>query len=61
MYPVIDWEQDAAGFWRIRVAVKGETVTFKFDAWPDDVDVQDAAARYAAMTQEQAHAPANSD
>lgn len=61
MYPVIDWEQDAAGFWRIRVAVHGETVTFKFDVWPDDVDVQDAAARYAAMTQEQAHAPANSD
>ena len=41
--------------------INGETVTFKFDVLPADADVQAAAERYAAMTQEQAHAPADTD
>lgn len=54
MYQVIDWEQDIAGKWRIRVDVAGQTVMFKFDQWPDDEAVQAEAARYDAMMQEMA-------
>lgn len=54
MYQVIDWEQDIAGKWRIRVDVAGQTVMFKFDERPDDEAVQAEAARYDAMMQEMA-------
>lgn len=56
MYQIIDWEEDVAGKWRIRVDIDGQTVMFKFDEWPDDEVVQAEAARYAAMTREQADA-----
>ena len=52
MYQVIDWEQDVAEKWRIRVDIAGQTVMFKFDEWPDDEAVQAEAARYDAMMQE---------
>ena len=52
MYQVIDWEQDVAGKWRIRVAIAGQTVMFKFDEWPDDEVVQAEAARYDAHMQQ---------
>ena len=54
MYKVIDWEEDVAGKWRIRVDIAGQTVMFKFDEWPDDEAVQSEAARYDAMMQEAA-------
>lgn len=54
MYKVIDWEEDVAGKWRIRVDIAGQTVMFKFDEWPDDEVVQAEAARYDAMMQEMA-------
>ena len=54
MYKVIDWEEDVAGKWRIRVDIAGQTVMFKFDEWPDDGAVQAEAARYDAMMQEAA-------
>lgn len=54
MYKVIDWEEDVAGKWRIRVEIAGQTVMFKFDEWPDDEVVQSEAARYDAMMQEAA-------
>ena len=54
MYKVIDWEEDVAGKWRIRVEIAGQTVMFKFDEWPNDEAVQSEAARYDAMMQEQA-------
>lgn len=54
MYQVIDWEEDVAGKWRIRVEIAGQTVMFKFDEWPDDEAVQAEAARYDAMMQEMA-------
>ena len=54
MYKIIDWEQDLADKWRIRVEIAGSTVMFKFDEWPDDEAVQAQAARYDAMMQEQA-------
>ena len=54
MYRVIDWEEDVAGKWRIRVEIAGQTVMFKFDEWPDDEVVQSEAARYDAMMQEMA-------
>lgn len=54
MYQVIDWEQDVAGKWRVRVEIAGQTVMFKFDEWPDDTVVQAEAARYDAMMQEAA-------
>lgn len=54
MYKVIDWEEDVAGKWRIRVEIAGQTVMFKFDEWPDDEVVQAEAARYDAMMQEMA-------
>ena len=52
MYQVIDWEQDVAEKWRIRVDIAGQTVMFKFDEWPDDEVVQAEAARYDAAMQE---------
>lgn len=55
-YPIIDWEEDVAGKWRIRVNIDGQTVMFKFDEWPDDDVVQAEATRYAAMMREQADA-----
>lgn len=54
MYKIIDWEQDVADKWRIRVEIAGNTVMLKFDEWPDDETVQAQAARYDAMMQEQA-------
>jgi hypothetical protein len=54
MYKIIDWEQDVADKWRIRVEIAGNTVMFKFDEWPDDETVQAQATRYDAMMQEQA-------
>ena len=54
MYKVIDWEQDIAGKWRIRVDIAGRTVMFKFDEWPDDEAVQAEAARYDTIVQEMA-------
>ena len=54
MYKVIDWEEDVAGKWRIRVEIAGQTVMFKFDEWPDDEVVQAEAARYDALMQEMA-------
>jgi len=58
-YPIIDWEQDVAGKWRIRVAIDGATVMFKFEDWPDDEVVQAEAARYVAVMREQADAASN--
>jgi hypothetical protein len=56
MYKIIDWEQDVADKWRIRVNIAGNTVMFKYEDWPDDETVQADAARYDAITQEQADA-----
>ena len=60
-YPIIDWEEDVAGKWRIRVDIDGQTVMFKFDQWPDDAEVQAEAERYAALMREQANAASNTD
>ena len=54
MYKIIDWEEDAADKWRIRVEIGGSTVAFKFEEWPDDEVLQNEAARYDTMMQEQA-------
>ena len=54
MYDVVDWEEDAAGKFRYRVIVSGRTVMFKFQEQPSFQDVQDIAASYDAMMQEQA-------
>jgi hypothetical protein len=54
MYKIIDWEQDVANKWRIRVEIADSTVMFKYEEWPDDEVVQADAARYDAMMQEQA-------
>jgi len=61
MYEIIDREKDVAGKWRIRVAISGQTVTFKFQSDPTDEEVQVEAARYDAMMQEQSDAAPNSD
>jgi hypothetical protein len=52
MYEIIDREEDTAGKWRIRVAISGATVSFKFQSDPTDEEVQAEAARYDAMMQE---------
>ncbi len=54
MYQIIDWEQDLAGKWRVRVDITGNTVMFKFSEQVADEVVQVEAARYDAMMQEQA-------
>jgi hypothetical protein len=61
MYEIIDREEDTAGKWRIRVAVNGQTVAFKFQNDPTDEEVQAEAARYDAMMQEQSNAAPNTD
>ena len=61
MYEIIDREEDVAGKWRIRVAINGQTVTFKFQDDPTDEEVQAEAARYDAMMQEQSDAAPNPD
>jgi hypothetical protein len=61
MYEIIDREQDDAGKWRIRVAISGQTVAFKFQHDPTDDEIQAEAARYDAMMQEQSDAAPNTD
>jgi len=61
MYEIIDREEDVAGKWRIRVAIGGQTVAFKFQSDPTDEEVQVQAARYDAMMQEQSDAAPNTD
>jgi hypothetical protein len=61
MYEITDREQDVAGKWRIRVAINGESVMFKFQDNPTDEEVQAEAARYDAMMQEQSDAAPNTD
>jgi hypothetical protein len=56
MYEIIDVEQDMADKYRVRVAIGGQTVSFKFQDQPDDDAIQAEAARYDAMRQEQANA-----
>jgi len=56
MYEIIDVEQDMADKYRVRVAIGGQTVAFKFQDVVSDEEVQAAAARYDAMMQEQANA-----
>jgi hypothetical protein len=56
MYEIIDREEDTAGKWRVRVAINGETVAFKFQHDPTDEEVQAQAARFDAMMQEQVEA-----
>jgi hypothetical protein len=61
MYEIIDREEDTAGKWRVRVAINGQTVSFKFASDPTDEEVQAEAARYDAMMQEQSDAAPNTD
>lgn len=61
MYEVIDSEIDEAGKTRVRVAINGQTVMFKFQSSPTDDDVQAEATRYDAMMQEQANGAPNTD
>lgn len=61
MYEVIDTELDMAGKTRVRVAISGNTVMFKFQSEPTDDEVQAEAARYDAMMQEQANGAPNTD
>lgn len=61
MYEVIDSEVDMAGKTRVRVAISGETVMFKFQDEPTDEEVQAEAARYDAIMQEQANVAPNPD
>ena len=61
MYEVIDTELDMAGKTRVRIAINGETVMFKFQSDPTDEEVQAEAARYDAMMQEQANGAPNSE
>lgn len=53
MYDIIDKEVDEAEKARVRVAINGETVMFKFQSNPTDEEVQAEAARYDAMMQGQ--------
>lgn len=48
MYTIIDWEQDIAGKWRVRVDIAGSTVMFKYDEQVDDATVYAEAERYEA-------------
>jgi leucyl aminopeptidase (aminopeptidase T) len=55
MYDIIDREIDEAGKTRVRVAINGESIMFKFQSNPTDEEIQAEAARYDAMMQEQAY------
>ena len=58
-YEVTDWEQDEAGKYRYRVVIADSSVMFKFQEFPTDEQVQEVAARYDAIMQEQADAIAD--
>jgi len=58
-YEVLSWEQDVAGKFRYRVAIGDSSVVFKFQTFPTDEEVQEVAARYDAIMQEQANAIAD--
>jgi hypothetical protein len=58
MYNIVDSETDEADKTRVRVEINGQTVMFKFQDEPTYAEVQETAARYDAMMQEQADAPA---
>ncbi|HSG62501.1 MAG TPA: hypothetical protein VLA24_13825 [Pseudomonadales bacterium] len=58
-YKVTDWEQDVAGKFRYRVVIGDSSVVFKFQEFPTDEEVQEVAARYDAIMQEQADAIAD--
>lgn len=60
MYQVIDQGVDEADKTRVRVSINGQTVMFKFQEEPTYLEVQEAAARYDALMQEQADAASNS-
>lgn len=47
-HPIMDWEQDAAGKWRVRVAVGDDVVMFKFPIQVEDTVVQIEVERYIA-------------
>lgn len=61
MYEIIDREEDTAGKWRVRVAINGQTVAFKFQDDPTDEEIQAEAARFDAMMQEQSDAAPDTD
>jgi len=48
MYEIIDEEIDLAGKYRVRVAIRGVTVMFKYDFSPTVERVEEDAARYEA-------------
>jgi hypothetical protein len=61
MYEIIDREEDTANKYRVRVAINGQTVAFKFQTDPTDEEVQAQAARYDATMQEQMAAEVEAD
>lgn len=50
-YQVIDWEQDIAGKFRFRVLIGDTVAMLKFQTFPTDEVVQEAAARQDAIMQ----------
>ena len=60
-YQVVDTETDEADKTRVRVAINGQTVMFKFQEEPTFDEVQTQAARYDALMQEQANAAPNTE
>ena len=57
MYPIIDWEIDEAGKYRVRTSIRGNTVMFKYTDFPTQEQVDADAAHYEAI----AYAPEPDD
>lgn len=58
-YPIVDWEVDMAGKYRVRLTINGSTVMFKYDDMPDDAVIQSDAERYDLATQMNNEQPDN--
>lgn len=48
-YPMIDWEIDVAGKYRVRLDIDGSTVMFKYNEMPSEEQLQQDAAAYVKM------------
>lgn len=60
-YQVVDWEQDIAGKFRFRVLIGDAVVMLKFQKFPTDEVVQEAAARQDVLMQQMAEEAARQE
>ena len=46
IYPIVDWEVDEAGKYRVRLDIDGNSIMFKYDEMPSEEQLQRDANIY---------------